>query len=141
MTRFTGIPSIPIADIDAWEARFLNAIKQNLELLTNSRGVANQSNRAIVLSDIAKSQLEYPAELNLTNLISVSTYDPGPYPVVSTTGGAGSCINGIEWSTTAQTLPTTANTLAYSQDVKALIPEVDNIRNALNKLIYELQGN
>lgn len=140
MSRFTGIPSPPISDIDAWESRFLNAIKQNIELLVASRNEPNRSSKAILLNDILRTNLQFPEPIQLTNLATVSTYNPGPYPVVSTTGGAGSCSNGIQWSTTAEQLPTTANTLAYAQDVKALIGEVDAIRSALNAVLNELRG-
>lgn len=141
MSRFTGIPSPPVSDVDVWEARFLNAIKQNIELLVASRNEPNRSSKAILLNDILRTNLQFPEPIQLTNLATVSTYNPGPYPVVSTTGGAGSCSNGIQWSTTAEQLPTTANTLAYSQDVTALLGEVDAIRSALNTVLNELRGN
>ncbi len=37
MARFTGIPEIPQGGIDEWQYRVFEAMKQNIELLTNTR--------------------------------------------------------------------------------------------------------
>jgi hypothetical protein len=47
MGRFTGIPALSASGLDPAQARLLAALKENVELLTGSRGEAGGFSRAI----------------------------------------------------------------------------------------------
>lgn len=36
-SRYTAIPAVPIVGIEEWQSRLLNALKENVELLTGTR--------------------------------------------------------------------------------------------------------
>ena len=48
--RFTAIPAIPQTGIDEWQLRLLSALKENVELLTGTRGEEDRSSVALVRS-------------------------------------------------------------------------------------------
>ena len=148
MARFVAIPSPPIADIDAWEQRFLNAIKQNIDLLIGNRGASNVADKAVLT---LRTNFPYPAPLKFTNFQAVTQYKQAQISVV--VDAAGNAISptayGIlrDWtylSVTTTTfdlnIPTGTNLLAYAQDVEALSAEIDAMNAALDNLIAALQG-
>jgi len=62
MSRFSGIPDVPQGGIDEWQALVLNALKENVELLTGQRGEVDGASRALVhgqfsLPDVPNPQL------------------------------------------------------------------------------------
>jgi hypothetical protein len=57
MARFSGIPDIPQAGIDEWQALVLSSLKENVELLTGQRGEPDGASQALVRGQIALGDL------------------------------------------------------------------------------------
>ena len=57
MARFSGIPSIPEGVAGEWQSTLLEAMKENIELLTGQRGERDASSRAVTKGDIAISSI------------------------------------------------------------------------------------
>ena len=55
--RFVGTPEIPDGALLDWQAVLFSAIKENVELLTGTRGEADLASRAIVRGDLTVQQL------------------------------------------------------------------------------------
>lgn len=55
MSRFTPIPAPPVFGAQEWEVRTLNAMKQNIDLLTGLRNEADLSSKAILTSTFGLS--------------------------------------------------------------------------------------
>ena len=52
MGRFSGIPALPASGLDPAQARLLSALKENVELLTGSRGEPDGFSRALTQGQI-----------------------------------------------------------------------------------------
>jgi hypothetical protein len=57
MGRFTGIPALPASGLEPAQARLLAALKENVELLTGSRGELDGFSRALTQGQIRLSPL------------------------------------------------------------------------------------
>lgn len=148
MARFNSIPSIPISDVDVWEAKFLNAIKQNIELLVGSRNEPDSASKAVLS---LRTSFPYPDKLQFTNFSTV-TQHPNTLTVVLTNAGGTAVspttyavVQKYTFGTTTNTyfdvgIPTDTNLLAYAQDVTALSSEIDSINSTLDNLIVNLRG-
>ena len=55
--RFVGTPEIPDGALLDWQAVLFSAIKENVELLTGTRGESDLASRAIVRGDFTVQQL------------------------------------------------------------------------------------
>lgn len=60
MSRFTGIPAVPEGVGSEWQTALLEAIKENIELLTAQRGERDRSSQAVTKGDITIRNLEPP---------------------------------------------------------------------------------
>lgn len=144
MARFTSVPAIPTSDIDVWEQRFLNALRQNIELLTAARSEPDRASKAVLS---IRSNFPYPEPLQFTNFQAVTQYQtPQIFVVVDVGGSAISPTTlGILQNTGVSAIfdvdiPTGTNLLAYAQDVTALSAEVASINATLDNLIQTLKG-
>lgn len=45
--RYTAIPAVPQTGVDEWQSRILNALKENVELLTGTRGEPDSASVAL----------------------------------------------------------------------------------------------
>lgn len=115
MARFTGVPSLPQSNIDAWQMSVLGALKENVELLTGSRGEADGASRALL-----KGQL---------------TVAPPPSPSLTAISarGAGVTISGVQ-------VPTLADYLSLLRDVQLLANDVVRLRATVDTLIQQLRA-
>lgn len=145
MARFTSVPAIPTSDIDVWEQRFLNALRQNIELLTATRSEPDRASKAVLS---IRSNFPYPEPLRLTNFQAVTQYQTPQIFVVTDSFGSGiggGTVLGILENDGAKSIfdlniPTGTNLLAYAQDVTALSAEVASINATLDNLIQALKG-
>ncbi len=115
MTRFSGIPAVPQANIDYALAQLLDALKQNVELLTGSRGEADGSSRAIVRGA----------------LTVVAPADPAFRRLTAT--GAGFVVGGAA-------VPSATDYVALLRDVERLAADVEVLGRTLSLLIRQLRG-
>lgn len=60
MSRFSGIPSIPEGVAGEWQYSLLDAMKENIELLTGQRGERDRSSKAVVKSDLTMRSVPNP---------------------------------------------------------------------------------
>lgn len=51
--RYTAIPAVPVVGVDEWQSRILNALKENVELLTGTRGEPDLASAAVNLSRLS----------------------------------------------------------------------------------------
>lgn len=114
MARFTGIPSLPQVGVDEWQYRVLSAMKQNLELLTGTRGEQDLSSRALLKSSVAITGTPEPS------IRSVSAV------------GSGFTISGAQ-------VPSLSDYQNLVRDVQLLVNDVAVLRAAVNTLISQLR--
>ena len=57
MAKFTGIPAIPTDGLADWQSQIFNAIKENVELLTGSRGEVGLGSAAVIREHISVSSM------------------------------------------------------------------------------------
>lgn len=53
MARFTGIPEVPTGGIPELQASLFGALKENVELLTATRGESDLASRALLVGDVS----------------------------------------------------------------------------------------
>lgn len=112
--RFTGIPSLPQVGVEEWQYRFLNAMKQNVELLIGTRGEQDASSRAVLKSSVSLQAAPEPS------LRAVSAV------------GSGFTISGAQ-------VPSLADYQLLVNDVQLLTNDVAQLRAALSTLISQLR--
>lgn len=115
MTRFAGIPSLPQVGVEEWQYRFLNAIKQNMELLIGTRGEQDLTSRALLKSSVAITGAPEPS------IRAVSAVGSG-----LTVGGA--------------QVPSLADYQSLVRDVQLLVNDVAQLRATVNTLISQLRS-
>lgn len=115
MARFTGIPSLPQVGVEEWQYRVLTAMKQNIELLSGTRGEQDLSSRALLKSSVAITSAPEPS------IRSVSAV------------GSGFTISGAQ-------VPSLADYQALVRDVQLLMNDVAALRQAVNTLIAQLRS-
>jgi len=112
--RFTAIPSIPQTGLTDWQFNTMNAMKENIELLTGARG-ADNSVRAVVAGQVTVAN---PATQTMTRV---------------TAQGAGYTISGV-------TVPSLDDYGKLVSDVQQLANDVANLRSTVNTLVNQLKG-
>lgn len=115
MTRFTGIPAIPQTGIDYAQGQILDALKQNVELLTGMRGEADRLSQAVT-----RGALTVTAPSNPTFRALTAT-------------GAGFVVGGVS-------VPAATDYVALLRDVERLAADVATIGAAVSTLIRQLRG-
>lgn len=111
--QFTAVPSVPLADITPAESIFLNAIRENVELLIGARGV--DGNRALLRGQVTISQV--PAQ----NMVRLSAT------------GAGFSVQGVG-------VPSITDYAALLSDVQTLANDVATLRRTVEVLINQIRG-
>jgi hypothetical protein len=114
-TRFTAIPSAPQAGAEEWLVRTLTALKENVELLTASRGEPDLASAALTRSSIR-----------------VATPPAQTMQRVSARG-SGVSISGTN-------VPVLEDYVALTNDVQKLANDVANLRATVELLLTELKG-
>ena len=113
--RFTAIPAIPQQGLTDWQFQTLNAMKENIELLTGARGVNAASATAIT-----------------RGTVNVASAPPQTMQRV-TAEGVGFTISGV-------TVPSLDDYAKLVSDVQQLANDVATLRNTVNALINQLKG-
>jgi len=115
MSRFTSVPDIPQGNIDEWQYRILDALKQNVELLTGTRNETDGASLALTRSDI-------------------TTKTPGtPQFQGLNARGAGFTISGVQ-------VPSYDDYVSLIRDVNSLAQDVASLRATVTTLINQLRG-
>lgn len=115
MARFTGIPSLPQVGVEEWQYRFLNAMKQNVELLIGTRGEQDLTSRALLKSSVAITSAPEPSIRDVSAV------------------GSGLTISGVQ-------VPSLADYQSLVRDVQLLVNDVAQLRAAVNTLISQLRS-
>ena len=115
MARFSGIPALPEENVDEWQSLVLGSLKQNVELLTGSRGETDGASRAILRGD-----------LNVAP-------PPTPQFVQLSARGTGFKVNNVN-------VPSLTDYVNLLRDVQTLANDVAQLRNTLTALVRQLGG-
>jgi hypothetical protein len=114
MARFSGIPAVPVENLDPQTTRVLSALKENVELLTNQRGEADGASVALTAGSVT------------VNTVSGS-YQGLTARAVGTDAGGGVGV------------PLLSDYVKLLQDVQTLAYDVATLRTAFNNLIIQLR--
>lgn len=115
MARFTPIPAIPTSSVSDWQYNTLSAMKENIELLTGSRGEKDGTSRALT-----------------TGAVKLQAAPAQTLPRITAQGNAVS-ISGT-------TVPDMSDYVELLKNVQMLANDVTALRNTLNTLISQLRG-
>jgi outer membrane murein-binding lipoprotein Lpp len=115
MSRFSAIPNVPQSGVDFWQVQTLNAMKENLELLTGTGGELDGASRALTKSSI-----------------TVGGAPPQTMSRVTATG-SGFTISGVQ-------VPSLDDYTKLVTDVQQLANDVATLRATVNSLITQLRG-
>lgn len=113
--RYSAIPDIPAGGLTNWQAQTLAAIKENVELLTGTRGERDGASRAVLKAQVTVSN---PPVQTMQRV---------------TATGSGFTISGVKVASLDD-----YNRLVV--DVQQLANDVANLRNTVNTLITQLKG-
>lgn len=113
--RYTAVPAVPLVGVEEWQSQLLNALKENVELLTGTRGESDLASMAI-------------------NRARVSTNVP-PEQTMTRVGASGS---GVVISGTSVPLFEDYNQALV--DLQSLANDVANLRATVELLIIQLRG-
>tara|TARA_R110000803_G_scaffold58067_8_gene116267 strand:- start:813 stop:1169 length:357 start_codon:yes stop_codon:yes gene_type:complete len=115
MSRFAAIPEVPQGDIPLWQSVLFSILKENVELLTATRGEFDEQSRAVVRGDI--------------------TADAAPIMtlVQITARGEGFTISGSD-------VAGLADFVRLISDVDRLAVDVANLRDTVNHLVANLKS-
>lgn len=115
MARFSGIPALPEGNIEEWQTGILGALKQNVELLTGSRGEADGASQALLRGDITVAEV------------------PAPQFTQLSARGAGVTVSGVS-------VPTINDYTNLLRDVQALSIDVAQLRATVTTLIQQIRS-
>lgn len=115
MSRFTPIPAIPTSSMSDWQFNTMSAMKENIELLTGSRGEKDGTSRALT-----------------TGAVTVKEAPAQTLPRITAQGNAVN-ISGA-------TVPDMSDYAELLKNVQMLANDVTAIRDTLNTLISQLRG-
>lgn len=111
--RFAAVPAIPQSGMTDWQFQTLNAMKENIDLLTGARG--GGAGAAVTRGSVTIR------EAPQMTMQSVSAL------------GAGYTISGV-------TVPSSDDYAKLVSDVQKLANDVAVLRNTVNSLIAQLKG-
>lgn len=114
MAQFIAIPNPPLG-IPAWQVQMLNAMKENIELLTGQRGERGDPSKSVLKSDITIRSL------------------PAQQIRQTTAQGQGFTVNNV-------TVPSLTDYTSLIQDTQSLIADVTALRQTVETLIAQLRG-
>lgn len=112
MPRFTAVPSLPPAGLEPAQYQLLAAMKENVELLTGTRGELDGASRAIT-----RDAVSVPAATAQFTSLSAR--------------GSGYTVNGVQ-------LVSLSDYQNLLRDVQNLAADVNTLRTALNALLQQL---
>lgn len=115
MTRFSAIPNPPQSEMTGWQYYMLNAIKENVDLLTGARGEKDGASRAITKASVTIASVPAQSMRQVT------------------AQGAGVNIEGA-------VVPALQDYVELLKNVQSLANDVASLRDTLNTLIGQLRG-
>jgi hypothetical protein len=113
--RYTAVPAVPLVGIEEWQSQLLNAMKENIELLTGTRGEPDLASVAI---NRARLTVAVPPA---QSMVQVSAQ------------GSGVTISGAN-------IPILEDYVQLITDVQKLANDVANLRATVEVLITQLRG-
>ena len=119
MSRFTGIPVVPTAGLPEIQVNLFTALKENVELLTGTRGESDLISRALIRGDVTVKRV------GLQVMGSVQNISPD--------GFTGSHVD-------ANQIASLAAFRGLRNDVQALADDLFFTRQALDLLIANFGG-
>lgn len=134
MARFTGIPSLPQSGVEEWNLRTLNALKQNVELLTGTRGESDRASQALLRSQFTVGQAPLPM-LTTTAAFSPVLFQ---YHIVKDIAGNNQFV--VAYDTNIGSLQNFITAAAARDDIQRLANDVAQLRAVLNTLIQQLKA-
>jgi hypothetical protein len=114
-TKYTAIPAVPLVGVPEWQSQLLNALKENVELLTGTRGEEGLASAAVTGARLSVSVP--PAQ----TMVRVSAR------------GQAITISGV-------TVPLSQDYNQLLSDVQKLANDVATLRNTVELLIRQLKG-
>lgn len=114
-SRYTAVPAVPLVGIEEWQSQLLNALKENVELLTGTRGEPDLASVAI---NRARLTVAVP---------------PAQEMVQVSANGSGVTISGAN-------VPVLEDYSQLITDVQKLANDVANLRATVEVLITQLRG-
>lgn len=139
MARFSGIPSLPQSGVEEWNLRTLGALKQNVELLTGSRGESDLASKALIRSQFTVGPPPSPSLTSVSQL-AVSPNISGLTAVNVTPVAVGTPVIVADAGWTAFLSSLSSGGYASAQDVQRLASDVAQLRSTLNTLIAQLKA-
>ena len=115
-TRFVAIPDIPHTGLVEWQGPLFHAMKENIELLTGTRGEADGASGAIAKANVQVSEVGTQA-MHTVNSSAVDGYTI-----------SGSDVAGLE------------SHRALRNDVQQLANDLFRTREALDFLLGQMKG-
>lgn len=112
--RFTGIPNVPQTGVSNWEYAFLSAVKENVELLTNTRSSGASATAAVLKGHITVN----PPQQRLTQV---------------TAQGNGFVVEGAK-------VVDQDDYIELIRNVQVLVQDVANLRATVELLITQLRN-
>ena len=113
--RYAAIPDIPAGGLTNWQAQTLSAVKENVVLLTGTRGEKDGASRAVLKAQVTVAN---PALQTMQRV---------------TATGSGFTISGVR-------VPSLDDYSRLIVDVQQLANDVASLRNTVNTLISQLKG-
>jgi hypothetical protein len=115
MARFSAIPNPPQSEMSGWQYYMLNALKENVELLTGARGEKDNASRAITKASVTVTQ--------------------APAQTMRQVTAQGAAVN-----LDGAVVPAMDDYIELLKNVQALANDVATLRATLNTLIGQLRG-
>lgn len=114
-SRYAAVPAVPLVGVEEWQSQLLNALKENVELLTGTRGETDLASAAI---NRARLSVSVPPTQDMVR-VSAS--------------GSGVTISGTN-------VPVLEDYVQLVTDVQKLANDVANLRATVEVLITQLRG-
>lgn len=114
--RYVAIPAVPLVGVEEWQSRLLGALKENVELLTNTRGEPDSASAAVNLSRLT---VDVPAPQTMRQVSA---------------RGSGITMNGANVPLLEDYTQSLADTQRLANDVAALRATVEILIRQLRSL-------
>lgn len=129
MSRFAVIPAVPYTGVEQWRVQTLNAMIQNVNLLT-----ANQDLDSIATQAILRSSYDVNGIVPAATYIPMQQLQNKPLSGIEYIGLGNGCI----YDPTPPTYDTLVNQCALASDMNKMLVEISDLRNVVNNIIAQL---
>ncbi len=141
MSRFSGIPSLPQSGVEEWNLRTLSALKQNVELLTGSRGENDLASKALIKAQFTVNPPPLPTITAVTQ--TNAAVDVGDFrtfnasgEMINPTGVSVLNTNSVSWTNVLGGVQNAATI----QDMQRLANDVAQLRAVVTTLIAQIKA-